>query len=180
MIRLIYNKTKLEKAYIIELEKIVDGRGYFSRAWCQKEFMEHGLNTKIVQINLSSNKLKGTIRGLHYQEAPYSEVKTVRCFKGSIYHVIIDLRPNSSTYLEWLGVNLTENNKKMLYVPEGCAHGYQSLEDNSVSFYSVSQYYSPESVRGIRWNDPLFDIKWPINNYLKISKQDQQWPDYKI
>jgi dTDP-4-dehydrorhamnose 3,5-epimerase len=177
---LIFNETKLENAYIIELEKIVDDRGYFSRAWCQEEFMRRGLNTNIVQTNLSFNKLKGTIRGLHYQVAPYSEAKTVRCLKGSIYHVIIDLRPDSGTYLGWLGVILTAKEKRMLYVPESCAHGYQTLENNSESIYSVSQYYSPQHGRGIRWNDPFFDIKWPLTDNLVVSEQDKKWPDFAV
>ena len=177
---MIFHKTKLENAYVIELEKIRDHRGYFSRAWCSKEFLEYGLNPNIVQTNLSSNKRKGTLRGLHYQVAPYSETKTIRCLKGSIYHVIVDLRPESPTYLKWIGVNLTAENKRMLYVPESFAHGYQSLEDNSESIYSVSEYYAPESARGIRWNDPFFDIEWPINDNIILSEQDKNWPDFCV
>lgn len=177
---MIFQKMKLDNAYIIDLEKIEDHRGYFSRAWCKKEFQQWGLNANIVQTNLSSNKRKGTLRGLHYQVAPYSEAKTIRCLKGRIYHVIVDLRPDSLTYLKWQGIELTAENKRMLYMPGGFAHGYQTLEDDSESIYSVSEYYSPDSARGIRWNDPLFGIKWPISDNVTLSEQDRNWPDFKI
>jgi dTDP-4-dehydrorhamnose 3,5-epimerase len=175
---MIFTETKLKGAYIIEPERLEDNRGFFARAWCKNEFDDHGLNPHFVQINLSFNKSRGTIRGLHYQTRPNEEAKLIRCIRGAIYDVIIDLRPNSPTYLEWIGEELTADNRKMLYVPENFAHGYQSLKDNTEVFYPVSQFYSPESVKGLRWNDPTFGIKWPEADNLIISEQDKKWPDY--
>jgi len=175
---MLFKETKLKGAYIIEPERLEDTRGFFARAWCQKEFEAYGLNLTVAQINISFNKNRGVIRGLHYQTRPNEEAKLIRCIRGAIYDVIIDLRPNSPTYLGWIGEELTADNRKMLYVPENFAHGYQSLKDNTEVFYPVSQFYSPESVKGVRWNDPTFGIKWPEADNPIISEQDKKWLDY--
>ncbi len=175
---MVFKETRLKGAFIIELEKIVDGRGFFSRVWCQKEFQAHGLNPNVVQCNLSFNTSKGTLRGMHYQIAPHEEAKIVRCIRGKVYDVIIDLRPKSPTYLQWIGVELSSENRKMLYVPENFAHGYLTLDDNAELFYQVSHFYSPESESGIRWNDRTVNIKWPQTNGLIITDKDKNWPDF--
>ncbi len=175
---MIFKKTGLEGAFIIEPERIEDTRGFFARAWCKNEFNTHGLNSRLVQCNIAFNKTQGTLRGMHYQATPHEEIKLVRCTKGAIYDVIVDLRPGSPTHVKWIGVELTEQNHKMLYVPEGFAHGYQTLTDNTEVFYQVSQFYSPESERGVRWDDPAFGIKWPETDNLVISEKDKNWPDY--
>ncbi len=176
---MIFRETKLAGAFIIELEKLEDERGFFARAWCQKEFEAQGLVSRFVQCNVSFNKKRGTLRGMHYQVAPYEEVKLVRCTRGAIYDVIIDLRPDSPTYTQWLGVELTADNYRMLYVPEGCAHGYQTLTDNAEVFYQVSQFYAPQCERGVRWDDPVFNIEWPIDHPIILSEKDRRWPDFK-
>ncbi len=175
---MIFKRTSIIGAYTIELEEHGDERGFFARTWCKKEFMTQGLTSNIVQANIAFTKKKGTIRGMHYQIAPNEEAKLMRCIKGAIYDVIIDLRPESSTYKQWLGVELSSENRKMFYVPEGFAHGYQSLTDNVETLYMVSEFYSPDSERAIRWNDPAFSIKWPINEDLTISDKDRNWPDF--
>jgi dTDP-4-dehydrorhamnose 3,5-epimerase len=146
--------------------------------WCKNEFEAHGLKPNFVQINLSFNKSRGIIRGLHYQTTPYEEAKLFRCTRGAMYDVIIDLRPGSPTYLEWAGFELTADNRKMLYVPENFANGYQALSDNTEVFYLVSQFYSPDSEKGIRYNDPAFNIEWPEKDDLVISEKDSSCPDY--
>ena len=170
--------TAVKDAFIIDIEKKTDDRGFFARTWCKKEFEEHGLQEDLVQANLSFNKRKGTLRGLHYQLSPYAESKLVRCTKGAIYDVIIDLRSHSPTFRHWIGVELTEDNYRMLYVPEGFAHGYQTLQDNSEVVYHVSQCYVPNAELGIRWDDPSFKIEWPITEERTISSKDQMWPNY--
>ena len=176
---MIFEEIYLKGAFVVELEKIEDSRGFFARAWCRNEFEKNRLNALIVQCNMSFNKIKGTLRGMHFQREPKEETKFVRCTRGSIYDVIIDLRPHSSTYLQWFGIELTEENGRMLYIPENFAHGYQTLTDNASVFYQVSQFYSPESEWGVRWNDPLFGIEWPIDDDVIISEKDASWPDYK-
>jgi len=175
---MVFKETRLQGAFIIELEKMVDDRGFFSRAWCQKEFEANGLNPNVVQCNLSFNTSKGTLRGMHYQIAPHEEAKIVRCIRGKVYDVIIDLRPKSPTYLQWIGVELSAENRKMLYVPENFAHGYLTLADNTELFYQVSHFYFPESESGIRWNDRTVNIKWPRTNGLIITDKDKNWPDF--
>lgn len=175
---MLFIETKLKGAFVIELEKYSDDRGFFSRAWCQKEFKEQGINSRFVQANIGFSKNSGTIRGIHYQIAPFEEAKLVRCIRGAIFDVVLDLRPELPSFKQWFGVELSDENRKMLYVPEGCAHGYQTLVDNTEVFYQVSQVYSAESERGIRWNDPEFDIEWPIDEDLVISEKDQNWPDF--
>jgi dTDP-4-dehydrorhamnose 3,5-epimerase len=174
---MIFKETQLQGAYILGLDELKDDRGFFARAWCQKEFREHGLNSRIVQANLSYNKKKGTLRGMHYQNSPYEETKLIRCISGAIYDVIIDLRPESPTYKKWTGVELTAKNRKMLFVPEGFAHGFQTLEDHAEVFYQVSQFYTPGAESGVRYNDPEFAISWPLKVNL-ISEKDAGWQDY--
>ena len=175
---MIFIETKLKGAYIIQLERIKDERGFFSRAWCKKEFDQHGLISRLVQCNFYFNRKRGVLRGMHYQIAPNEETKLVRCTKGSIYDAIIDLRPNSSTYKQWIGVELNAENRKMLFVPRGFAHGYQTLVNDTEVFCQVSEFYYPEAERGVRWNDPVFGIEWPITENLKISEKDENRPDY--
>ncbi len=170
-------ETKLKGAYLLEPECLEDERGFFARTFCQKEFKMHGLNTNVAQCNISFNKKKGTLRGMHYQIAPYKEAKLVSCPRGVIYDVIIDLRPDSASYCQWFAVVLSAENYKMLYVPEGFAHGFQTLEDNTVVFYQMSEFYHPECARGVRWDDPVFGIEWPLLNPI-ISEKDKKYPDF--
>jgi dTDP-4-dehydrorhamnose 3,5-epimerase len=174
----IFTPTKLLDAYIIDLHKLSDDRGFFARAWCQKEFEAHRLTSQVVQCNVSFNPHQGTLRGMHFQVAPYAEAKLIRCTQGALYDVIIDLRAQSPTYMQWLGVELTAGNRRMLYVPEGFAHGYQTLTADTEAFYQVSQFYHPEAEGGVRWNDPAFGIDWPETAHRLISTKDQNWPDY--
>lgn len=175
---MIFKETNLKGAFVIELEKRADERGFFARAWCKREFEARGLEINLVQSNLSFSKKAGTLRGMHYQAAPFEETKLVRCIRGAIYDVIIDLRPDSPTYKQWLAVELTEDNYRMLYVPKGFAHGFQTLVDNVEVFYHVTQFYTAEAERGVRWDDPLFGIKWPEIKKRIISEKDRNWPDY--
>ena len=165
-------ETSLKGSYIIELEKLEDERGFFTRMWDEEIFQNKELNSRLVQISLSSNKKKGTLRGMHFQEKPFEETKIVRCVKGKIFDVIIDLRSNSKTYKKWISIELNSNDLKMIYIPEGFAHGFQTLEDNTEVMYQMSNWFSPEHAKGIRWNDQEFNIKWPINEPI-ISKKDQ-------
>ncbi len=171
---MIFTETKLKGAYIIELEPIEDERGFFARSFCQREFKKHGLEFHVIQCNMSYNKKKGTIRGMHHQLAPYGEIKLVQCIRGAIFDVVIDLRPESPTYKQWVAVGLTAKNCVMLYVPRGFAHGYLSLKNNSTVFYQVSEFYHPECERTIRWDDPEFGIRWPEMNKYIVSQKDQQ------
>lgn len=175
---MIFKETKLKGAYVIELDPLEDERGFFARSFCQKEFEEHGLNPCIAQCNISYNKKKGTLRGMHYQVALHQEVKLVSCIRGAIYDVIIDLRQNSSTYCQWFAVKLSVEDYKMLYVPEGFAHGFQTLEDNTVVFYQMSEFYRPECARGVRWDDPVFGIPWPNVHHRIISETDKKYVDF--
>lgn len=175
---MIFKKTNLAGAYIVEMEKLEDSRGFFARAWCQKEFVAEGLVSNFVQCNVSNNIQRNTLRGMHYQASPFGEVKLVRCTKGAIFDVIIDLRSESKTYLKWFGIELTSENHRMLYVPENFAHGYLTLTDNTEIFYQVSQFYTPSHERGVRWNDPLFGIDWPNKKDIVISEKDSTWPDF--
>lgn len=176
---MIFEKTKLNDAYIIHPKRLEDDRGFFARAWCQKEFEQHGLVSNLAQCNISYNKNRGTLRGMHYQKKPHEETKLVRCTAGAIVDVIIDIRPESSTFSNWLSVELSAENRTMLYVPRGFAHGYVTLVDDSEVFYQVSEFYTPGVEGGIRWNDPFFQIVWPISENLVVSEKDSSWPDYK-
>ncbi len=170
-----FRKTKLKDAYIIETRNIADERGYFARAWCKREFEEQNLDVGLVQINKSFNFKKGTLRGMHFQKEPHGEVKLVRCTAGRICDVIVDIRKDSPTYLQWEAFELSQENGLMLYVPKCFAHGYITLEDNSEVYYQVSEYYQPESESGIYYADPVLGIKWPIAVEV-ISEKDKKLP----
>ncbi len=164
-------ETKLKGAYLIEIEPISDHRGFFARSWCEQEFRDRGLNPNLVQCNISFNLKKGTLRGMHYQAKPHEEAKLVRCTQGSIYDVIIDIRPESATFKSWFAIELSATNRQMLYIPEGFAHGFETLEDNTEIFYQMSNFFHPESARGIRWDDPEFGIEWKLTDKI-ISEKD--------
>ena len=171
-----FTETKLKGSYIIELEKFEDERGFFARSWDRKEFEERGLNPNLVQCNISFNSKKGILRGIHYQKEPFGEAKLVRCTKGKIFDVIVDLRKNSSSKNDWFGIELNESNHKMIYVPEGFAHGFQTLEDNSEVFYQMSQEYVEKYATGKKWDSNNFKISWPILPPI-ISEKDGNWND---
>jgi len=173
----LFTGIKLKGVFIIEPERLEDERGFFARTWCKREFENHGLNTNLVQCNTSFNKKRGTLRGMHYQTAPHAEAKLVKCTRGSIYDVIIDLRPDSDTYKDWFAVELNSDNHKMLYIPENCAHGFLTLEDNTEVFYQMSEFYYSECARGVRWNDPAFSIPWPTD-IMVISDKDRRYHDF--
>lgn len=172
--------TPIQGVFIIELELLEDKRGFFARSWCIEEFKRQGLESNIVQCNLSYNISKGTVRGLHYQKYPYEEVKIVRCIKGKIFDVAVDLRKDSPTFLKWIGIELTEKNYRALYIPKGMAHGFQTLEDESLLMYQVSQCYTPGAEAGIRWDDPKIAINWPIKGDRVLSDKDAAWPLMEI
>lgn len=172
-----FSETGLKGAYIVEIEKIADERGFFAREWCQREFREHGLNENIAQTSISFNIKKGTLRGMHYQAYPYEEAKLVRCTRGSIYDVIIDLRTDSPTFKASFGIEISSENYKMLYIPEGFAHGFITLSDNTEVLYKITEFYTPGSAHGLRWNDPAFNIQWPLKP-LVISERDSSYPDF--
>jgi dTDP-4-dehydrorhamnose 3,5-epimerase len=173
-----FTETPLKGAFVIDLEKREDERGFFARAWCQNEFEAHGIYRLPVQANMSYNKKAGTIRGMHYQAAPYQESKLIRCINGAIYDVIIDLRKDSPTYKQWFGIELNADNRTMLFVPEDFAHGFLALKDNSEVMYQVSAFYNFGSERIIRYNDPMFNIKWPIEVSV-VSEKDITTPNFK-
>ena len=170
-------KTEIEGLYVVELNKLGDERGFFARAWCEKEFVDKNLTSRMVQANTSYSKNKGTLRGLHYQVSPHEEAKLMRCIKGAIFDVAVDLRPDSGTYKKWFGIELTESNRRMLFIPEGFAHGYQTLVEDTEVFYMSSAFYASEAERGLRWNDPAIAIKWPIIENLNITDKDKSWLD---
>lgn len=174
---MIFKETILKDAYIIELERKEDDRGFFARSFCRNEFIKRGLNPDVVQCNISFNEHKGTLRGMHYQIEPHSETKLVRCTMGAIYDVIVDLRPDSSTFKQWAGIDLTVDNHRTLYIPEGMAHGFLTLADNTEVFYQMSEFYYSECARGVRWDDPEFGIQWPPGIQI-IAARDQQYPDF--
>jgi dTDP-4-dehydrorhamnose 3,5-epimerase len=162
--------------YLVEAEPAADERGFFARLYCREEFGRYGLNPAMVQCSLSYNRLKGTLRGMHYQVEPRAEAKLVRCARGRVYDVVLDLRPGSPTYRRWIAADLHARGHAMMYVPEGCAHGFQTLEDDTEVLYLISEFYSPEQARGVRWNDPTFDIDWPLDVSV-ISPKDRSYPD---
>jgi len=174
-----FTKLELRDAYLVELEKRGDQRGFFARLFCQDEFEEHGLVADMVQANVSFSKVKGTLRGLHYQDEPFAETKYIRCVKGAIYDVIIDIQPDSPTFMQWLAFELTAQNYKMLYIPKGYAHGFQTLEPDTEVTYLVSEFYAPEAEGGVRYNDPAFGINWPVG-VTEISEKDRTWPDFMV
>ncbi|HEX2394301.1 MAG TPA: dTDP-4-dehydrorhamnose 3,5-epimerase [Bacteroidales bacterium] len=174
---MIFTETNLKGAFTIEIKKIGDERGFFGRSWCRNEMEEHGLNSSIVQINTSLSKFKGTLRGLHFQIAPYQECKMIRCTRGAIFDMIVDLRPDSPTFLQWHGEELTVDNHKALYSPEGFAQGFITLTDDAEITYFTTQFYAPGTDRGIRYNDPQIGIKLPLEPVV-ISDKDRTWPDF--
>lgn len=173
----IFRETALRGAFTIDLDRVEDERGFFARSWCVKEFESNGLDARLVQCNISYNKLRGTLRGMHYQIAPAAEVKVVRCTSGAIYDVIIDLRPEAPTYKEHFSVILSSENHRMLYIPEQFAHGFLTLADDTEVMYQMSEFYIPDCARGLRWDDPSFGIVWP-EEVRVISGKDRAYPDY--
>ena len=175
---MIINPTDIPGAYLVELQPRQDERGFFARSWCAREFSERGLEERLAQCNISFNDRRGTLRGMHYQADPFPEAKLVRCTHGSIFDVVLDLRPGSPTYLAWRGFELTRTNRRALYVPAGCAHGFQSLEDETEVLYNMSEFFHPEQARGVRWNDPAFRIRWPLPQPI-LSARDAGYPDFQ-
>ncbi len=175
---MIFAETILQGAYEVACEPLTDDRGLFARSFCRQEFGARGLRTEIAQSNVSSNARKGTLRGMHYQVAPKAEAKLVRCTRGAIYDVIVDLRPESATYCKWVAVELTPESLRMLYIPEGLAHGFQTLEDNTEVFYQMFESYSPDHARGVRWDDPAFGITWPLPDPI-LSDRDRSYAFYE-
>jgi dTDP-4-dehydrorhamnose 3,5-epimerase len=174
----IFKETRLKGAYIIDVEYLDDERGFLARTFCRQEFEKRGLNASVAQCNISYNRKKGTLRGMHYQVAPHREAKLVTCLAGSIYDVIIDFRADSTTYGQWLAVELSAHaGRSLLYIPEGFAHGFQTLDDNTEVFYQISEFYDPECARGVRWDDPAFGIDWPPADRT-ISTRDRTYPDF--
>ncbi len=173
-----YTPLPLSGSFVIDLEMDQDERGFFARTFCRQEFLKRDLQADFKQCSLSYNSLKGTLRGMHFQTAPHEEVKLVSCIQGAIFDVIIDVRPVSKTYGRWAFVELSSKNYKMLYVPKGFAHGFQTLEDHTKVYYQISSDFIPSAARGIRWNDPYFSIDWPYTNGLTISLKDQSYPDF--
>jgi dTDP-4-dehydrorhamnose 3,5-epimerase len=173
-----FTETHLHGAFVIDLEKRGDDRGFFARFFCEREYQQHGLDHRIVQINTSLSKYRGTLRGMHYQLAPKAEDKVVRCIRGALLDVIIDLRPGSPTFKQHFKVELTAENRSMLYVPKGFAHGFMTLVEDTEALYLVTEFYSPEHERGVRWNDPQFGIQWPLAPTV-ISDKDRQQADFK-
>jgi dTDP-4-dehydrorhamnose 3,5-epimerase len=171
----IFTETDVAGSFVIDLERRGDERGFFARSWCAAEFEAVGLNPEVAQINVGCSQKKGTLRGMHYQHAPYGEVKIVRCTRGAVFDVVLDLRPESATHRRWWGTELTAENRRMLYVPEGCAHGYQTLEDDCEITYLASVPFAPDHARGVRYDDPAFGILWPLAVSV-ISDQDRTWP----
>lgn len=172
-----FEKLPLDGAYLIDLEKRGDERGFFARVFCVNEFREHGLATEFVQVNNSSSADVGTLRGMHYQLAPAAETKLVRCIKGSLWDCIVDVRPESPTYGKWFGAELSAENRRMMYVPKGFAHGFITLEPDTEAFYFVDEFYAPEQERGLRWDDPKIGIEWPREPVV-LSDKDRAHPDF--
>jgi len=175
---MIFRETKLTGVFEIHIESKADERGFFARSWCRKEFAQEGLNPNLAQCSISFSPKKGTLRGMHYQADRHAEAKLVRCTKGSIYDVAVDMRPHSATFMQWIGAELTAMNWHALYIPEGCAHGFLTLDDETEVFYQISEFYHPEAARGVRWNDPAFGIVWP-GTVEVISDRDRTYPDFE-
>jgi dTDP-4-dehydrorhamnose 3,5-epimerase len=172
-----FEETPLSGVYVITPDKFPDERGFFARTFCEADFEKHGIAFHTIQCNASFNRSRGTLRGMHYQLAPYGEVKLVRCTAGKVYDVVVDLRPESSTYCQWYGLELSSEEHNALLIPEGLAHGYLSLTENTEVFYQMASYYAPDSARGVRWDDPAFGIDWPFTPVV-MAERDAQWTDY--
>jgi dTDP-4-dehydrorhamnose 3,5-epimerase len=175
---MIFEKTAIPGAYVVELQRYEDDRGFFARGWCQKEFDVHGLPGQFAQQNISYNRHKHTLRGFHYQMAPHQEDKLMRCVRGAVHDVLVDLRPESATFKQHVTVTLSGANYRTLLVPKGCANAFLTLEDDSEVTYLVSEFYTPQAERGLRWNDPALAIAWPIVEPTVISDKDRNWPDF--
>jgi dTDP-4-dehydrorhamnose 3,5-epimerase len=173
-----FQETKISGVFEIHLDLKPDERGFFARTWCQKEFEDHGLDPNLVQCSISFNPQKGTLRGMHYQVAPFAETKVVHCTQGAIYDVVLDLRPRSPTFKGWIATVLTAKNRNMIYVPKGCAHGFLTLKDETEACYQMSEFYNAESARGVRWDDPAFGIVWPEKVEV-ISERDRTYPNFE-
>jgi dTDP-4-dehydrorhamnose 3,5-epimerase len=176
---MIFTSTGIGGVWMIEAERLEDDRGFFARTWDGEEFADRGLNPKLAQCSISYNRTRGTLRGMHYQGAPHEEAKLVRCTAGAIFDVALDLRADSPTFREWFGIELSAENRRALYVPEGCAHGFLTLDDGCEIQYQISQSYAPEAARGVRWNDPAFAISWPAE-IVVINERDSSYPDFRI
>ena len=174
-----FHSLSVAGAFRIEPERLVDERGFFARTWCSRAFAERGLNPRVRQCSISFNQRRHTLRGMHYQRQPNAEAKLVRCTQGAAHHVILDLRKESETYLRWVGTTLSAANRAMLYLPEGVAHGFITLEDATEIFYQTTEFHVPESAAGVRWNDPAFGIDWPAAASV-ISERDRSYPDYDV
>jgi dTDP-4-dehydrorhamnose 3,5-epimerase len=177
---MIFTPTRLQDAFVIDVERHEDERGHLARVFCEAEFADHGLTTRFVQSSAIYTARRHTLRGLHYQRAPHAEVKLVRCSRGAAYVVIVDLRPGSVTFRRWLGTELSPDNGRLLYVPEGCAQGYQTLADDTEMVYQMSSVYVPAAASGVRWDDPAFAIVWPGTEPRLISERDGAWPDHGL
>lgn len=177
---IIFKETKLKGAFVIEPEKFEDLRGFFARSFSRKEFLDHELRAEFVEANISFNLRQHTVRGMHFQAAPDAQAKLVRCTRGAIFDAMIDLRPGSPTYKQWFAQELTAENRLMLYIPEGFAHGFQTLEDETEVFYQLSRSYAPASERGVRWNDPAFGIAWPVTEDVIMNERDRNYPDFEF
>lgn len=173
-----FTETGIAGAWRVDIELHADSRGFFARSFCRQEFARHGMSDRVVQCNISWNERAGTLRGMHYQLAPSAEAKLVRCTRGRLFDAIVDLRPESPSHLRWIGIELTAESRNALFVPEGCAHGFQTLVDDTEVFYQMSEFYAPELARGFRWDDPSFGIEWPLAPST-ISDQDRGLPLYR-
>lgn len=174
-----FHPTPIAGGWLLEPERRQDERGYFARSYCQREFAAHGLNVTVAQANTGFSTHRGTLRGIHYQAAPHLESKLIRCTRGAVYDVIVDLRPDSATFTEWFAAELSEENGLHLYIPEGCGHGYQTLTAGAELYYQASAFYAPESARGVRYDDPAFAIAWPLEVTV-ISEADRSWPAFSV
>ena len=175
---MIFTETKIPGVYVIESQRFADERGFFAPSFRQKEFQDRGLSGVFVENNISYSKRRGTLRGMHYQAAPYGQAKLVRCTRGSVFDVAVDLRPNSPTFKKWVGVNLTAENRSMWDRPGDCGHGFQTLVDDTEVFYMVSEVYVPQSGKGVRWNDPAFEIVWPLSEDAILIERDQKYANF--
>jgi dTDP-4-dehydrorhamnose 3,5-epimerase len=171
-------ESKVAGAFVVDLETFADDRGFFARVWCARELGERGLESRLAQCSTSFNRRKGTLRGMHYQIAPHAEAKLVRCIRGAIHDVVVDLRRESPTFRRWDAVELTAENRRGLYIPPGCAHGFQTVADDSEVLYFISEFHAPDAARGARWNDPAFAIEWPLPDPI-LSERDRTYPDFQ-
>ena len=177
---MLFHATPIDGAFIIDIEQHSDDRGYFGRFFCENEMREQGIAFHVAQANVGFSHRKGTLRGMHYQAAPHQEAKLIRCTRGAVFDVVIDLRQESASFGKWYGTQLTATSQRMFHLPKGTAHGYLTLEDHTEVMYLVSEFYTPAAEKGIRWNDPVFSIQWPMRDDLIISQKDRQWPDFHL